>query len=374
VAPSVRVREIGPGESLRVFIDVAWRINGRNPHWVPPLRHTLKRVLDRRRHPFHRHAEVAYFVALRGGGPPLGRVAAAIDHRYNAFHREQIGSFGFFESENDPEVAAALVGRAAEWLAARGMRALRGPLSFSTNRECGLLVQGFDRLPAVMMPYNPQYYADLLEACGLEKSRDLLAYRIEDRSPPSRLVSLVNRLERGERVTYRALDVKRFASEVALIKSLYNAAWVRNWGFVPMSDEEFEEAAREFRPIVDPALCLIAEIDQQPIGFSLALPDVNGVLRRVRSGRLLPFGFLRLLWCRRRLPGFRVLTLGLKSGFQRRGLGMGLYLRTWQAGAARGYRYAEASWVLEDNWQMRGPLESLGARLDKVYRIYERGL
>lgn len=376
MTPPVRVREIPAGENLRKFVDVAWRENARDPAWVPPLRLSLRTLLDRRKHPFHRHADVAYFLAERGG-ESVGRVAAIVNHLHNEFHGERTGFFGLFESDDDPETARVLVDAAAEWLRERGMERMRGPTNFSTNEEGaspGVLVEGFDAPPTVMMTHNPPFYGRLLEGAGLAKSMDLLAYLIEDPTPPERLVRGMERLTDRMGVTTRGLDLRRFDAEVATIQGIYNSAWARNWGFVPMTDAEFRHIAKEFRPIVDPELCLIAEIGGEPVGFSLALPDLNQALRKVRSGRLFPSGLFRLLWERRRIRGFRVITLGLKPGFQHQGLGAALYLRTWQVGAAKGYRYGEASWILEDNWEMRRALEKMGAKPYKRYRIYEREL
>lgn len=372
MAAPVRVRELAAGEPLARFIDVAWRINARDRHWVPPLRRDVKELLDRRRHPFHRHADVAYFLAERGG-EAVGRIAAIVNHRHNEFHGERTGFFGFFESEDDPEVAAALITAACDWLAARGMERVRGPTNFSTNEECGLLVEGFDSAPAVMMTHNPPYYAALLEGQGFHKAKDLLAYWLDEARPPERLVRGVERVQQRSGVVIRSLDMRRFQDEVAAVKAVYNSGWAPNWGFVPMTDAEFEFMARKLKPVVDPELCLMAEANGEVVGFSLTLPDFNQALKHV-NGRLFPFGLIRLLWESRRIRGVRILTLGLKPGYRRLGIDAALYLRTWQVGTGKGHMTGEASWILEDNWEMRRALEKMGARLRKTYRIYERPL
>jgi GNAT superfamily N-acetyltransferase len=371
--PQVEIREMKEGESLKQFIRVAWHVNSSDPAWVPPLFLTVKTLLDRRRHPFHRHADVAYFLAMRNGSP-VGRIAAIVNHRHNEFHRERTGFFGMFECEDDPEVAIGLFDQAASWLRERGVERMRGPVNLSTNHDCGLLVEGFDRRPVVMMPHNPAYYPQLFRMAGLAKSRDLLAYWIDSQEPPERLVAGADKIASRLGVSIRTIEMRRFPAEVALIREIYNAAWSRNWGFVPMTEAEFGFMARELKLIVDPDLCLIAEVRGEPVGFSLALPDINQALRRAPDGRLLPFGIFRVLAEMRRLKGFRIVILGLKPGFQQQGLGACLYLRTWRSGASKGYRYAEASWILEDNWKMRRPLESMGAVPYKRYRIYERPL
>jgi GNAT superfamily N-acetyltransferase len=374
-ASGLAVREIPPGASLRGFIDLAWRINERDPNWVPPLRMSVKGVLDRKKHPFHRHADVAYFLAERQG-TAVGRIAAIVNHRHNEFHSERTGFFGFFEAEHDVEVARALLETAAAWLKERGMERVLGPLSFSTNEEMpvGVLVDGFESRPYVMMAHNPRYYPGLLEAAGLEKVTDLLAYEFTAGETPSRFTRGVARLAGEQGITVRSLDMKRFREDVATIKSIYNSAWARNWGFVPMTDEEFDHLAKEFRPIVDPDLCLFAEVDGEAVGFSLALPDLNQAFARIRNGRLFPTGLLRFLWHRRRLEGMRVLTLGFRPGYQNAGLGAFLYLRTWETGMARGYRRGECSWILESNQAMRRPLEKVGGQPSRTMRIYGRDL
>lgn len=371
-ARAVRVRELAPGESLRPFIDLAWTINARDPHWVPPLRRTIEAVLDRGTHPYHRHAEVAYFLAERGG-VPVGRIAASVNRLHNEYHGEQAGFFGFFEAIDDAEVASALVAAAAGWLRARGMRRLRGPMNFSTNEEGaspGVLVAGHETPPRVMMAHNPPYYGALLEAAGLAKEKDLLAYWLDDPRPPERLVKAAERAAERDGVVLRALRLRRLREEVGIIREIYNSAWSRNWGFVPMTDAEFAYIARDLKPVVDPELCLIAEVHGQPVGFSLALPDLNRALRHLPDGRLLPFGFLKLLWHRRKIDSLRVLTLGLRPEHQNQGLATLFFLRTFQVGVARGYRAGEASWILEDNLEMRSPLEKLGAQAYKTYRVY----
>ncbi|MBI4538570.1 MAG: N-acetyltransferase [Gemmatimonadetes bacterium] len=353
-------------------MDVAWRVNIADPQWVPPLRRDLRELLDRGRHPFHQHAEVAYFLAERGADA-VGRVAAIVNHRHNEFHGERTGFFGFFEAENDREVAAGLLDAACEWLARRGMERVLGPANFSTNEECGLLVDGFDTPPAIMMTHNPRYYPELVEAEAFCKAKDLLAYWLYDTGVPQRLVQGVERIRERAGVTIRSLDMKRFRDEVAAVKEVYNSAWSGNWGFVPMTDAEFEFMARKLKPVVDPDVCFLAEAGGEVAGFSLSLPDFNRALKHV-NGRLFPLGLFRLLWESRRIRTLRIVTLGLKPGYRRLGIDAAFYLRTWQDGVAKGYREGEASWILEDNWEMRRALEKMGGRVYKTYRMYERPL
>jgi GNAT superfamily N-acetyltransferase len=359
---------------LRRFIRLPWRLYSGDAAWVPPLIADVRAILDRRRHPFHRHAETEYFLAWRGR-EPVGRIAATINHRHDEFHGERAGFFGFFETEDDEDVARALLAAAEAWLRERGATFCRGPLSFSTNEEAGLgvLIDGFEHPPVIQMAHTLPYYPRLLESAGYVKAKDLLAYLIDNEDPPERLVRGVERLQRAERIRIRPLDVKRLSEEVVRIKAIYNSAWERNWGFVPMTEAEFDHLARKLRPVVDPNVCLIAEVDGEPVGFALALPDYNRALRYT-NGRLFPFGVLKLLWHRKKIDGVRVLTLGVTPGYRKKGLDAMLYLKLFRNGVPRGYRWAECSWILEDNWEMRRGLERMGARVYKTYRIYEKSL
>lgn len=258
------------------------------------------------------------------------------------------------------------------------MEAMRGPFNLSTNDELyspGVLVDGFATPPVVMMGHNPPYYRALMEGAGMQKAKDLVAYWKADDRVPERLLQGMERLAKREGWRVRSLDVKRFREEVATIMEVYNSAWERNWGFIPMTGAEFENMAREFRPVVDPDLCLIAETESgEPIGFLLALPDLNQAIRPLKDGRLFPFGVFRFLWAKRKIRTLRVLTLGLKPGWQQSGIGAAMYFRVFQEGARKGYRNAEASWILEDNHRMRQALEKMGATAYKTYRVYERPL
>lgn len=370
----VAIREIPAGESLRSFIDVAWKINREDPFWIGPLRMTIRQALDRRKHPFHEHAEVACFLASRNG-VPVGRIAATVNHRQNDYHSNRVGFFGLFECEANADTAGALLSAAKDWLQARGMTTICGPFNLSTNDEVsspGVLIDGFESPPAIMMSHNPPYYAELLEAAGLERVRDLLAFRFDRPDAlPERVVRSADRILARFGATVRPLDLRRFDRDLAHIKEIYNSAWSRNWGFVPMSDAEFDHLAREFRPFVDPALCLIVSVGDEPIGFSLALPDLNEAIRHLTDGRLLPFGFIRFLRHRRKIRSIRVLTLGFKPQYRHSGLGAALYLRTWLTGVEKGYVEGEGSWVLEDNHEIVRALERMGGKPYRRYAIFE---
>jgi GNAT superfamily N-acetyltransferase len=371
------IREIGRGESVKPFIDFSWKINARDPQWIPPLRLVFDALLDREKHPFHKHADVALFVAERGG-EIVGRIAATANWRANEFQGNTTGYFGLFECVDDEAVAQALLERAAAWLKEKGLTAMQGPFNLSTNDELysgGVLIEGFDTPPVFMMGHNPSYYQRLVESAGFEKAKDLLAYWLPHNQPPQRLLDGIDRLGKREGWRIRPVNMKRFKEEVGIVMGVYNSAWERNWGFIPMTEAEFDGMAKEFRPVVDPNLVIIAENSEgEPIGFMLALPDVNQAIRPLKNGRLFPFGWMKFLWHKRRIRTARLLTLGMKPGYQRSGIGAALYLKCFQQGAENGYENAEASWILEDNGPMRQALEKIGAYVYKTYRVYERPL
>ena len=356
----------------RAFIDLPFRLYRRDSYWVPPLRSDVTELLDPRRHPFYHHAEVQPFLA-RVGGRVVGRIAAIKNDLHVAHHHEPVGFFGFFECERDPAVAAALFDAAGGWLAGRGLQVMRGPASPSLNEECGLLVQGFDSSPTVMMPYNPPWYADLIEGYGFRKAKDLLAYLANYVNPPDRLVRMSEALARRHKITIRPLDKRHYWDDVERARTIYNAAWEKNWGFIPMTDAEFTHMAKKMRPVVDAALVAFAHVDGQLAGFALTLPDVNRALKHM-GGRLLPFGWIKGLWYGRR-PGFaRVLALGVLQQYRRTGAAEMLYLYLIRTGLSRGIPAGEFSWVLEDNTVMRAGLEKIGGQVYKTYRLYDRPL
>lgn len=371
----LEVRPVRGRKELERFIEMPREIYRGDPLWVPPLRSDMRLVLDRNRHPYHQHADSEYFLAWRSGRV-VGRIAATVNHRYNEFHEERTGFFGFFECNRDPEAAAALLAAAEEWLRGHGMEQVLGPVSFSTNEEAplGLLVEGFEYEPVLMTAYNPPWYAELIEGAGLAKAKDLISYRLTGSArPPERLVRGVERLQQREGVRVREFDLRRFDEEIEAIKRIYNGSWERNWGFVPMTDAEFDHLAKQFRPLLDPSLCLIAEAGGEPVGFSLVLPDYNQVLRHL-DGRLLPFGIFKFLWHRRKIDRVRIMTLGLLPGYRRRGLDAMLYLRIFQSSERRGYDFGEASWILEDNLDIRHALERIGGEPYKRHRIYGKSI
>jgi GNAT superfamily N-acetyltransferase len=375
VPSGLQIRPVSSRRERDVFKRLPWRIYRDDPKWVPPLMMDVDKIVDGK-HPFHRHAQVALFLAWRGERA-VGRIGAAVNRMHNDFTGDRLGFFGLFEVEDDAEAAAALLGTAETWLKDQGMDRVRGPMSFSTNEELcspGILVEGFDTPPTIMMAHGRPYYRRLVEHAGYEKAKDLLAYWLADLNPPQRLVDGVARLRKAKGIVLRPMNMRDFAREVERIKEVYHSAWEHNWGFVPMTDAEFDHMAKSLKPVVNPNFVLIAEVGGEPVGFAIGLPDLNHALKHLKNGRLLPFGIFKLLWHQRKIQTARVLTLGIKPGYRRKGLDAWMYLELFRRGAADGYVASECSWILEDNWDMRRGLERMGAVVYKTYRVYEKPL
>ncbi len=364
--------EVHPVDSRRAwkeFLELPYRLYRDSPYWVPPLRIQQKRIHDDR-HPFYAQAEVRRFLALQSSRT-VGRVAAIIDHNSNRFRNEQAGFFGFLETVDQEEVAGALLDAAARWLRERGMRVMRGPMNPSTNYECGLLVEGFDSGPCLMMPYNPPYYPPLVEQAGLRKLKDLYAYfTTATEIDVGKVERVANRALAGNNVRIRSARLDDFDAEIERFFQLYNSAWSRNWGFTPITREQVNFLARELKPLLDPDLALLAEIGDRVVGCALAVADINQALRHAR-GRLFPLGALKILYYKRRIRRMRVLILGVIEEYSASGVAAALYAALFRNGLKAGYREGEFSWVLEDNVLMNRSLEAMGARRYKTYRIYE---
>jgi GNAT superfamily N-acetyltransferase len=360
------------------FVRLPWQIYAGDPLWTAPLLLERKEFLNRRKHPFYQHGDATALLALRRGRA-VGRILVSDDPNFNAAHHDNAGCFGMFESPDDPEVAHALLDAAAAWLLARGRNRILGPIDYSINYTCGLLVDGFGMPPRLMMNYNPPYYPQLLESWGLVKAKDLLAWWFD--RDENRMASWRHRVERlavrsGVRV--RPMRKRDLLSEVRHLHAIYNQAWKNNWGVVPMTLAEFEHMARQLVPLAVPELLLVAEVEGKPVGFSITLPDFNEVLPAL-DGRLfhygLPIGLWRLWRGLKRIKTARLLALGVLDEFRRRGIAELLILRTFDYGAqVMGYTGAELSWTLEDNALVNHTIEAVGGRRYKTYRIFDRSL
>lgn len=369
---SLQIEIIRKARHLDDFLKLPWRLYRDDPNWVPPLLSDQRKLLHPKRNPFFQHAQMTRLIARRNG-TPVGRICAIDDRAHQEYWQEPMGFFGFFECENDPETARALVDAAADWLKPRGIEAMRGPVNPSTNESLALLIEGFDSPPMIMMTYNPPYYAELLESAGLAKVKDLFAYKITKESLSERLLRVGDKLAERVQVTIRPINRKDLKNEIERIRTIYNQAWSKNWGFVPMTEAEFDHMANDLKKILDPELAYIAEDGDRPVGFSLALPDLNYALKHV-NGRLFPFGIFKLLYYAKKIKSARVITLGIVEEYRNRGIDVLLYLESFRRGVARGYEWAELSWILEDNEAMNRATALLGGELYKRYRIYEKAI
>jgi GNAT superfamily N-acetyltransferase len=358
---------------LNRFIRFPWTVYRDSLCWVPPLQTEVKRVLSSE-NPFYRHAKKNLFLAWRKDRL-VGRIAAIVDDNHITTHSEKVGFFGFFESIADWEVARALTDAAADWLREQGMERILGPMNPSTNEECGFLIDGFDSPPAFMMPYTFPYYPRLMEQLGLQKIKELVAYRLPlDQAIPNWLPGMVKRISRREPgFRVRPVDLKDFQEEILRFKEVYNSAWGKNWGFVPMTDEEFNFMAKRLRPLIVPALILVGLADGQTAGFALTLPDYNQVLIHLR-GSLFPLGWLKFFWYRRKMTRIRCMTVGVKAEYRNRGLTALLFLESLKAALDLRYRDAEVSWILEDNLLARRAAEMAGGVVYKRYGLYGKDL
>lgn len=358
------------------FIDYPHRLFKEDPNYVPELFLGQKELLTPGKHPFYYHSSAKLFLAYQKG-KIVGRIAGFWNTNNNKFNNVLEGNFGFFDSINDQEVADKLLDAVFEWCKAQGADTMVGPINQSTNNSCGLLIEGFDLPPVVMMPYNPRYYIDLLENYGFQKKVDLRAYLVMKNTASMRSVDLLEKLEARlgrSGIILRQINVKDFDKDVNRIKEVYNKAWDKNLGFVPMTDEEFAYAAKEMKMILDPKYAIIAEKEGKIIGFALGLPNINEILINIRKGRLLPTGVFKLLFGMKKVKLVRVLMLGVLDDYRKLGIEACLYGRIIKNAIPSGIQGAECSWMLDDNYMMNHAIEQINADLYKRYRLYEKGL
>lgn len=371
----VEVRALRSRRELTEFIKLPWRLYRGVANWVPPLISERRRHLSRSHNPFFEHAEAEYFIAWRGR-EPVGRITAHVDHHFNSFQGNDWGLFGFFECIDDPGVASALLDTAERWLRERERERMVGPLDFSTNHECGLLVDGHELMPQILENWHHPYYRTLLERAGFTKVMDLYKWQIltaeHDRVLPV-IYELADTLEEKHGIRVRNMRKRDFVEEVRRFMEVYNAAWERNWGFVPLTDSELEAYAKELRPILDERYAYVAERGDEVVGAALTLPDMNVVLAGL-NGRLLPLGWLKVLRQRRRIDELRVFALGVKREYRHTGTAAAFYAEHWRECLRRQIRRVETGWILEVNEPMNRAMEALGGDIVKRYRIYERVL
>ena len=374
----IEITKVGSNTDRDAFIKLPWKIYANDPVWVPPLVIERKEFLDREKHPFFEHGKAEFFLARRDG-ELVGRIAASDDPKYNELHGSNLGCFGMFESIDDPEVANALFEAAEQWLRDLGRDEIMGPIDYSTNYLCGLLVDGFQHPPMLLTSHNPPSYSRLIEGWGFEKVMDFFAWWFaEPANAAARLRKLSGALKkRPEKVTLRQINLRDIAGEASRIRAIYNQAWAKNWGFVPFSEKEFAYMTNEMKPLLLPDLVWLAEIGGEPVGFILCVPDINAALKKI-NGRLttfgLPIGLGKLLYYKSRLKTVRLVALGVVPKYRRHGIAEMLVLHIIENAMLKRGFIGECSLILENNVMMNRFLEAIGAEKYKTYRIYRRSL
>jgi hypothetical protein len=377
-----RVIPVTTKKQQTAFARFPWHLYRNDPNWVAPIYMERRDLLDPAKHPFHQHAEVQLFLAVRGKDEVIGTISAQINHLHNQTYKDKVGFFGFFDTVEEYPVAEALLNAAAAWLRERGMEAIRGPESFSQNEECGLLIDAFDQPPVVMMTYNPPYYVDFIERAGFEKAQDLYAWDLltnifdyDVQRLPAKFIKVADHARQCPGLELRQLDLKRFDHEIKLARQVYNEAWEANWGFVPMTDAEFEHLGESLKMVLDPALVYIALIDGKPVGISVGVPDVNRAFLKAKPQPnlwSLPLLLLKFLWYRRKLDTFRLVIMGVVPEHRALGIDALFYVETARSSFKKGYKRCEMSWILESNDMMNRIIERLGGRIYKTYRLYQK--
>ena len=373
-AVSVEIRHVATRRDLNTFVHLPWAIYRNHPLWVPPLKFDVRNRLDRGKNPFFEHAEAEYWLAFRDGDP-VGRITAQYDRNFNRFQHNEWGMFGWFEARDDPLVASALLDAAEEWLRDRKRDRMVGPLSFSTNdQDAGLLVDGFDREPLILNQWTQPYYPVLLEGAGLTKAMDLYMWElwVDDRaSVHPAIVRMAEEVKTKHGIDVRGMRKRDLRSEVDRFLEVYNEAWERNWGFVPLTDAEVRHYAKELKPILDENWAFIAEKDGETVGAALTLPDYNQVLKHL-NGRLLPIGWAKALYWRRKINRVRVFALGVKAKHQHTGVAAKLYTEHFDSAARTPQKGGEMGWILETNKSMNRAMEGMGGKIVSTYRLFEK--
>ncbi len=374
----ITVKPVRSKKELKQFIRLPWQLYKDDAAWVPPLLSEEKKRLDKKNNPFFEHADAEYFLAQHQG-KVVGRISAQVDHLHNETHQEKSGFFGFFECINDEAVSKALLNTAASWLRSRGMKIIRGPYSFSINEMSGLLVNGYEHPPSVMMGHNPNYYEPLVASWGLQKVMDFFCWAYDSTVEiPEAALQIAEMVRAHPGLVVREVHPKHIQRDVALIFDVFNSAWQNNWGFVPLTQSELAAVVKDFKLILEPKLALIAEVDGQPAAIALALPNVNSAIADL-NGRLFPFGFLKLLYRlkRKKIKTARLMLLGVKKEFRGDilgGLSVLLYTEMHRRSQLLGHIGGELSWTLEDNEKINVGIQMMGGQCYKTYRVYEKTL
>ena len=372
----IEISEVSSRRDRDSFIKFQWRIYANDPVWVPPLIIERKAFLNRKRHPFYKHGDAALFLA-RHNGEVVGRIMASDDPNYNSLHQSNVGCFGLFECIDNRNAAAALFEAAAGWLRKKNRTEIMGPIDYSTNYVCGLLVDGFEHPPTLLTSHNPRYYPRLIESWRFGKAKDWYAWWFSEFPEAAERLRKVATARAGRHgVTIRPVNLRKIEDESRRLRTIYNQAWEKNWGFVPFTQAEFDHLAHEMKPFIVPQATLLAEIDNKPVGFVIGVPDINVALRQI-NGRLTRFGFpiglIKLLYYKRKIRTGRLVALGVIEKYRRAGIAETLVLGLMDEAFKRGLT-GELSMTLEDNFMVNRFIEALGATRYKTYRIYAKSL
>lgn len=371
----INVYPVKTKKQLKQFIMLPFKLYQDDPYWVAPIISEQKKFFDPDKNPYYEHSEVQLFLAEKDD-VVVGRISAQTNTQHNKFHKDKVGFFGFFECINDQAVADELLSKASTWNKEKGKDILRGPMNFSTNDECGLLVDGFGSSPFIMMTHNKPYYQELLSNAGFAKSIDLLAYLIPRRPTPERLQRVVDKLQKRGRFTVRSLSTnkKELRKDLEMVFTVYTKAWERNWGFVPMTEKEFFHLIDSVIDLVMPEFFYLAFVEDEPVGFYVALPDYNQIIKKMK-GKIFPFGIFHLLFGRKKIDAMRVVTMGVIKEYQGRGIETVFYTRNFQLANEHkklDIKNAEMSWILETNTMMNRIAKKLGGYVHKTYRIFDK--
>jgi GNAT superfamily N-acetyltransferase len=374
----LEIRPVRGRRDLKRFVKVPFHLHRDSEQWVPPLIFERMQFLNRSKNPYFEHAEAEYFIAERDG-VPVGRISAQVDQRWDEYQGGSDGIFGFFETANDPEVAAALLDSAAEWVRSRGRRRILGPMDFTTNDELGILIEGYELRPMILQPWHPPHYRELIEGHGYTKTIDLLMWHLalgelkQGNEFHPMIHAAAQKAEQEHGITIRHMRKREMEAEVRRFMEVYNEAWGDNWGFVPITDAEVAFQAKNMKPVLDEDWAFMAEKDGEVIGAALTLPDINQVTAKM-NGRLLPFGWLKFLRGKRHIDRVRVFALGVKHAYQHTGVAAGLYLKHLESASPDGVPAGETGWILETNEAMNRAMEGMGGTVVKKYRLYEKAL
>jgi hypothetical protein len=368
----ITIKTVETDKDFKEFVQFPYWLYKNNRYWVPPLKREVFKLFDKKENPFWEHAEREMYLAYRNNRL-AGRVCAIVDYNFIEFWNEKTAYFGFFECDDDIDAARALFDKVSEYHKDKGMTKFIGPMNPSTNDECGMLVEGFFTPPYIMMNHNEEYLPRLCEESGLEKAKDLLAYYMDIKDTPweylERVAAIVRR--RVHDLKARPIRLDKFKQEIKLVKEIYNDAWSHNWGFVPLTDEEIDSLAKNLKPLVEPELVIMIEIDGAPAALSIAVPNYNYVLKKL-NGRFGPIEMMKFLYYKKKIKEARLMIMGVRKAYRKMGLESLLFLESFRAGQKLGYTGGELSWILEDNYSTNNSIQKMGGKVYKKYRIYQK--